>query len=557
MMRLCRFRWVACQLAILRRCLPAAIRHALDDLPESLDKTYDRILLNICRERREYARRLLQCMAVSIRPLRVDELAGVLAIQFDARALPSYDVTCQPEDSEEALLSTCSSLITVVKVEGSPVVQFSHFSVKEYLTSERLANAEKGLSYYHIGPMSAHTTLAQASLSVLLTLDEQVDENSMKNFPFAIYAAQHWVGHAHFENVSLSVEDAMGRLFNPLKPHFAVWVWIYDIDHQFRGVMSEAQPTQPEAVPLYYATLCGFRRLVERLIVAFPQDVDAGGGYYGTPLHAALAKGNVDIALLLLQHDADVNALNEEGITPLHKACKKGLPDIVGWLVKYHANVDARDKNGNTPLLMASDAGERRIVEVLLDHGAHVDPRNKIGWTPLMSASQNGHPEIIELLLQRGAAVDSRDDDGWTALTPAARHGHANVVHKLLDHGAAVNSSDKDGWTPLMSASQNGNFNVVEVLLHNGAAVDPRDNGGWTPLMTASRNGHLQVVRLLLQNGAAADSHNNEGWTSLIPAPKQGHLDIVQELLPSGASMDLRRHDGVPSFSGALQFNVR
>jgi ankyrin repeat protein len=515
------------------------------------------MLLNICRERREYARRLFQCMAVSIRPLRVDELAGVFAIQFDASALPSYDVTCQPEDSEEALLSTCSSLITVVKVEGSPVVQFSHFSVKEYLTSERLENAEKALSYYHIRPMSAHTTLAQASLSVLLTLNEQVDKNSMKMFPFAIYAAQHWVVHAQFENVSSSIEDAMGRLFNPIEPHFAVWVWIYDIDHQFRGIISEVHPTQPEAVPLYYATLCGFRNLVERLIVAFPQNIDAGGGYYGTPLHAALAKGYVDIALLLLQHSANVNALNEEGITPLHKACKRGLSDIVVWLLKHHANVDARDKNGDTPLLMASDAGERGIVEVLLEHGAHLDSRNKIGWTPLMSASQNGHPDIVELLLQRGATVDSSDDDGWTALTPAARHGHANVVDSLLGHGAAVNSSDKDGWTPLMSASQNGNLNVVEVLLQNGAVVDPRDNGGWTPLMTASRNGHLQVVRLLLRNGAAVDSRSNEGWTPLMLASEQGHLDIVQELLQSGASMDLRSHDGVASFGSALRFNGR
>jgi hypothetical protein len=57
-----------------------------------------------------------------------------------------------------------------------PSSQFSHFSVKEYLTSERLAQAEEHLSYYHILPEPAHTVLARASLSVLLQLDDKSRE---------------------------------------------------------------------------------------------------------------------------------------------------------------------------------------------------------------------------------------------------------------------------------------------------------------------------------------------------------------------------------------------
>ncbi|KAH9988260.1 hypothetical protein BJV74DRAFT_466753 [Russula compacta] len=45
------FRWILCQLETLRRCLPAAIRQALCDLPKSLDKTYMQILLGITEER--------------------------------------------------------------------------------------------------------------------------------------------------------------------------------------------------------------------------------------------------------------------------------------------------------------------------------------------------------------------------------------------------------------------------------------------------------------------------------------------------------------------------
>jgi hypothetical protein len=133
-----RFRWVYCQLETLRRCFPNAIRRALDELPETLDETYERTLLGIEKEKWEYAHRLFQCLTVAIRPLRVDELAEVLAIRFHDGQLPRYHADWQLEDAQDAVLSACSSLISVVHVDGSPIVQFSHFSVKEFLTSDRL-----------------------------------------------------------------------------------------------------------------------------------------------------------------------------------------------------------------------------------------------------------------------------------------------------------------------------------------------------------------------------------------------------------------------------------
>ena len=63
----------------------------LNDLPKSLDETYSHTLLGIDEEKREYARRLFQCLMVSIRPLRVEEFAEILAIQFDEEALPTFN----------------------------------------------------------------------------------------------------------------------------------------------------------------------------------------------------------------------------------------------------------------------------------------------------------------------------------------------------------------------------------------------------------------------------------------------------------------------------------
>jgi hypothetical protein len=115
------------------------------ELPESLDETYERILKEIKKPNKRIAQRVLRCLIVAIRPLRVKELAEVLAVDFDdAEGIPRSKPDWRWEDRELALLSACSSLISIVEVyvdySWTRVVQFSHFSVKEFLTSPRLAS---------------------------------------------------------------------------------------------------------------------------------------------------------------------------------------------------------------------------------------------------------------------------------------------------------------------------------------------------------------------------------------------------------------------------------
>ena len=141
-----RFRWVFCQLEVLRHCFPANLRCTFEELPKSLDETYKRILNEINNANRTLAYRLLQCLAVALRPLRVEELAEVLAFDLTTTGLPKLNTDWRWEDQEEAVLSACSSLVSVITNDDTRVVQFSHFSVKEFLTSNRLANCMKEVS---------------------------------------------------------------------------------------------------------------------------------------------------------------------------------------------------------------------------------------------------------------------------------------------------------------------------------------------------------------------------------------------------------------------------
>ncbi len=112
-----RFRWVYCQLDYLSDCLPGRIRHALDELPGTLDGTYERTLREIKDTNWEFARRLLLCVAAAFRPLRVEELAEFLAFDFKAGSIPKYREDWRVEDPLEAVLSSCSTLLAVVDVD--------------------------------------------------------------------------------------------------------------------------------------------------------------------------------------------------------------------------------------------------------------------------------------------------------------------------------------------------------------------------------------------------------------------------------------------------------
>ena len=267
--------------------------------------------------------------------------------------------------------------------KGSQIVQFSQFSVKEYLTSDRLAKAEEHLSCYHFLPERAHTLLAHAGLSVLFRLDDKIGRNTIEHFPFAPYSARYWVDHAKFKNVSSHIEGVMECLFDPAEtPHFAAWVWLYDIDHHWVDPMFKTHPTRPQAEPLYYASLCGFRNLVMRLLVSHSPDINCRGGSHVTPLHAATMKGHVEVISLLLESGADPNCRGIQGRVPLHRVSRGGqlvmeqsLLEIARLLVQSGANVNATDNEGWTPLHEAAQRGYRDIAGLLLGSGSGLDQR--------------------------------------------------------------------------------------------------------------------------------------------------------------------------------------
>ena len=447
----------------------------------------------------EYALRLFQCVAAASRPLHVSELAEFLAFDFDAGSTPSFLSDWRPEDPEHAVLSICSSLLAVVKQGDSPVVQFAHFSVKEYLTSARLVNAKDSISHFHVSMTPAHTIVAQACLGVLLHLDKTVTNDSLKNFPLAEYAAEHWVGHARFENVSSYVEDGMKCLFDPSKGHLSLWTWIYDPRNSHREHQYYNCPEEARAGPLHYAAFCGMHEVVKFLIFEHSQDVNARGfANNETPLHAALHGGHADIALLLLEHGADAKAQDAYNTTPLHLASENGHVEVVRVLLEHGADLEARDKGDYSSLERASRGGHTKAARVLLEHGADANAQDREKFTPLHIA---GGGEVARLLLKHGADANALKTDGRTPLHHLSYTGRVGATRVLLEHGVDANARDASNVTPLHLASCRSH-DVVRLLLQYSADIHARDDEGQTPFMRAMAGNHHDIIQILLEHGA-------------------------------------------------------
>ena len=508
---------------------------------------------------------MLQCLVVAMRPLLVEELAELVAFEFDEAqgGIPTYRAAWRLDDQTQAVLSTCSSLVTIVD-QGwrGQVVQFSHFSVKEFLMSNRLTTPLGDFSEYHIHLGPAHTILTQACLGFLLHLDHVIDEENVAAFPLAEYAAVHWVEHAQFEGVASRVKDGMETLFDYDRPHFFAWIALLNMGY---GEWYELYP-----LPLYYAARCGFYDLVKHLAIKHPEHINAIYGTYRFPLLASLSEDHVEIAELLLEHGADVDVRETTGGTILLKVLsrpQRNLVNIVKLLLKHGADVNARDDTLRSSLHLAEYKGELEVAQILLKHKADVNSQDNDGKTPLHILSE--HREYKEddvvnharLLLEHGTEVNIRDKDNQTPLLLATEWAWFKLMRMLLEHGADANAENKKGKTPLHVLSEHQMYGVneevvvhhVRLLLEHGAEVNRRDKNNQTPFLLAMERDWFKVAQILLKRGSGVDVENNDGKTPLHLLSEtwihseSDALDLILLLLQHGAVVNSQdKNDQTP-----------
>lgn len=424
---------------------------------------------------------ILQWLAFSERTLRIGEVGDAI---FEAG---SPAKTTLPDDAR-SLLGQLSSLVVITKrfltsddYDWKPVmwkheieeVSLAHFSVKEYLSSQRILTGE--VQHFHIGADWSHAAIAQRCLECLLLFrePESLSKQSLKEKPLLHYAANMWYKHIRAipdGSVQESTTKLCLSLLNSKTDTLRNWLRISDSTLSSPLSYSEI-PVNISRVsarsPLYVAAYCGLMDATRQLL---SRDAPLDRLEKTKSLLAAASKGHTAIAGLLLDVGGiNVNSRNENGTMALHRAAKEGHEETVAFLLKRNARVNAKDRLGNSALHLAASLSDETVARLLLENGARVEYKNRRGKTALHVAANADSTAVVRLLLERNAQANAVADDGSTPFQNAALSGSANTLGLLLTADVNIDGLDQHGDSALSIATWSWNAEAVEYLLNNGA----------------------------------------------------------------------------------------
>ena len=282
------------------------------------------------------------------------------------------------------------------------------------------------------------------------------------------------------------------------------------------------------------ASILADTRLLRRLIAA---GVDINRAHHGlTPLLAATRdslRGRPDAVMTLLANGADPRATDAEGRSALHFAALVAEPDVAALLLDAGAPIDALNRDGYSPLGVACGAGNWRIARFLLERKARPEPQ---GGQPALLAAASGEddPAGVQLLLRHKAKVDARGRLGRTAMLSAALAGNAAIVGELLAAGADPDLADEHGIPPLLEAARAGANGVLEQLTGSKLRLDVVDTHGRNALVMAcqSPRADAETVALLLAMGVDPAQCAGDGRSALECAVAQARWPLVAVLDP-------------------------
>lgn len=226
-------------------------------------------------------------------------------------------------------------------------------------------------------------------------------------------------------------------------------------------------------------------------------------------LFAAADADCINLATILLDGGASVDARDRLGARPLSHAARAGHLDMVELLLARGAPVDARNLAGSTALYFAAERGQVAIVQRLIDRGADVNLTGRSGTSPVAAAAYAGRDMVVRMLLAHGADGRKADDTGKPPVVYAAAAGQLGILKQLLAPDTDVNARYANDLTLLMWASgpdetvpEPQALEVVSYLLDAGAKIDDRDARGRTALMISAEGNHPGIVKALLARGA-------------------------------------------------------
>lgn len=331
-----------------------------------------------------------------------------------------------------------------------------------------------------------------------------------------------------------------------------------------------------------------------------------------SPVADAAMRAQWDEVRELIDRGADVNAAQGDGMTALHWAARNGSLEVARLLLEHDADPTATTRNGAyTPLHLASQSGQAELVETLVEAGSDPNrPTTTGGAVPLHFAAASGSAGAIEALLKGGANVNATDDAwGQTALMFAASYNRVDAIRALVAGGAAlantstvVDIAERARQDRLDRQRRNARLRAAAAGQDPAAAERERQEaerratqeereaaeaqrlaqleqmaqresesrmieepeplsygelvggqGGLTALLQAAREGHLDAAMALLEAGADINQKSaGDGTSPMLMAMVNGHFDLALKLFEEGADPALASDAGATPLFAAI-----
>jgi ankyrin repeat domain-containing protein 50 len=479
------FLWVTLVLHLLEKSFLASqkdFKRIIDELPQTLTATYERFLNGISIEYQPLAIRLLHFLVGSSRPLTLEEIRILTAMQLHHHTLAAVEEDAQP-NIQETIEGVLGPLIRI----WDSRIYLVHQSLKEYLQQLSTQRENQLPALYGVDPQKSSLLLAEACVSYLLFDDFKPDL-------FAVERS--------------SIEDS------PTSPA--------ELPTDVESVEQLWDPFNLETLDLFKDSAVFDAEACARIGHQYTF-FDYSARHWAEHISSAstICPPELQKSVLLLTDASQPQGLN--------------------WFKFYwqYAGMDLECPRDFVPIVTASYFGHSDSLEILLREGHPIE--SNVGTRSIYWASRMGHSDVVDRLLQEQVNLDMKVVDGQSAFIAAVYFNRLAVVKRLMEddgfiseeQGYRVNCPAMGGRTPLSIAAGKGLIEVVNQLLHHDRIQpDIADFDQWTPLFWSVSGNHLDVLQLLVADGRLFLNHvDKAGQNVLSLAASAGKLELVKYLM--------------------------
>ena len=170
-----------------------------------------------------------------------------------------------------------------------------------------------------------------------------------------------------------------------------------------RAEMVQILRSKKELLDAFEAAALGDEARLDALLSSDPSLAHAWSADGFTALHFTGFFRQPACARLLIAHGADVRAVarNPMAVTPLHSAAASQEIEVARLLLEKGAEVDARQEGGFTALHAAALHGDEALSELLLSRGANPALKAANGSDAAAFAREKGHASLAQKLQAR------------------------------------------------------------------------------------------------------------------------------------------------------------